>query len=176
MNNTPNPPPGKEPLLTTIIIVFFRIVFGLIGLLVLLFVLCELNKAYWDYRIREMCKKDGGLHLFESITISHDEFLAWGGQDGVPGVPIPFENENRLDVPIFQRTTQVSIKTHRPHVRKDITEYVRRSDGKILARYEYYARTGGDFPSPAHESSFGCPRDGWISSGLIKFKEKKNEH
>ncbi|MBK8306680.1 MAG: hypothetical protein IPL00_06020 [Gammaproteobacteria bacterium] len=28
---------------------------------------CEANKAYWDHRVRELCKKDGGVTVFERI-------------------------------------------------------------------------------------------------------------
>lgn len=168
MNNTP--PSVKEPFLTTITIYLFRIVFGLIGLLGLLFVLCELNKAYWDYRIREMCKRDGGLHLFESITISHDEFLAWGGQDGVPGVPIPLGNKTRIDIPIFERSEFTMIHQSQPHAWRSTSEYIRRSDGKVLAKHISYSRRGGDFPSPMHESHFSCPNEGLASERVISVK------
>lgn len=167
MNNTTYPPPEKEPPSTTITIVFFRIVFGLIGLLALLFALCELNKAYWDYRIAEMCKKDGGLHIFESITISHDEFLAWGGQDGVPGVPIPLEDKKRIDIPIFERSELTTIHQNQPHAWRSVSEYIHINDGKVLARNIFYSRRGGDFPSPMHESHFSCPNEGLVSERVI---------
>jgi hypothetical protein len=35
--------------------------------------------------------------------------------------------------------------------------YVRRSDGKIVARSISYVRGGGDLPSPSQPSSFSCP-------------------
>ncbi|MFZ1834958.1 MAG: hypothetical protein WAU27_19245, partial [Pseudomonadales bacterium] len=30
---------------------------------------CEANKAYWDHRVRELCKKDGGVTVFERIDL-----------------------------------------------------------------------------------------------------------
>jgi hypothetical protein len=38
------------------------------------------------------------------------------------------------------------------------TEYIRRRDEKTLGKSIYYFRRGGDFPSWAHESSFGCDK------------------
>lgn len=79
MNNTSRLPPEENSPFATIVVVFFRIILGLIGFIALFFFYCEINKRYWDYRVTQMCKKDGGLHMFESIAISHEEFLAWGG-------------------------------------------------------------------------------------------------
>jgi Tfp pilus assembly protein PilV len=31
----------------------------LIGLVILAFAYTELNKAYWDYRVKELCEKEG---------------------------------------------------------------------------------------------------------------------
>lgn len=167
MNNTSRLPPEENSPFATIVVVFFRIILGLIGLIALFFFYCEINKRYWDYRVTQMCKKDGGLHLFESIAISHEEFLAWGGVDGVRGVPIPSEENMRFDIPIFERGEIKTISPHRPYVWRSISKYVRRSDGKVLAQHVLYARRGGDFPSPAHESYFFCPNEGLISERLV---------
>ena len=167
MNNTSRLPPEENSLLATMVVVFFRIALGLIGLIALFFFYCEINKRYWDFRVTHMCKKDGGLHLFESIAISHEEFLAWGGKDGVRGVPIPSEENMRFDIPIFERSETKTISPRRPYVWRSVSTYVRRSDGKVLAQHILYARRGGDFPSPAHESYFFCPSDGLISERLI---------
>jgi hypothetical protein len=32
----------------------------------------------------------------------------------------------------------------------------RRDEPKLIAKQVIYSRVGGDFPSPAHESSFSC--------------------
>ncbi|MCK6385947.1 MAG: hypothetical protein L6Q52_16645 [Rhodocyclaceae bacterium] len=127
----------------------------------------EGRKAYWDYRVKGMCEKDGGIKVFESIAITHSQFLAWGGQDGIRGVPIPHESEKRTDIPVFRRTDDQVIHPGGPEVRRDMTEFVRRSDGKVLGKYVHYARRGGDFPNFAHESSFGCQVTSVISEKFI---------
>ncbi|MDT3735112.1 MAG: hypothetical protein ROZ00_02690 [Denitratisoma sp.] len=127
----------------------------------------EGRKAYWDYRVKQMCEKDGGLKVFEPITISHSQFLAWGGQEGIRGVPIPHESENRSDILVFRRTADETLRSGSPEVRRDTTEFVRRSDRKVLGKYVYFARRGGDFPTIAHESSFGCKVTGPVTEQVI---------
>jgi hypothetical protein len=127
----------------------------------------EGRKVYWDAQVREMCAKDGGATVFEPVVISHSQFLVWGGQEGVLGVPIPNEFDNRHDIPIFRRTTEEVIHAESPTVRRDLTEFIRRSDNKVLGRYVYYARRGGDFPSWAHESSLGCAQPIPISDQIV---------
>lgn len=98
----------------------------------------------------------------------------WHGGDGVRGVPIPSEENMRFDIPIFERSEIKTISPHRPYVWRSVSKYVRRSDGKVLAQNVLYARRGGDFPSPAHESYFFCPSDGLISERLISvYGDKK---
>jgi hypothetical protein len=127
----------------------------------------EGRKAYWDAKVREMCAEDGGVAVYEPLFISHSQFIAWGGQDGVHGVPIPNKSDDRNDIPVFRRTTEETINAENPTVRRDVTEFVRRSDGKVLGRYVYYARRGGDFPSWAHESSFGCVQPATVSDQIV---------
>ncbi len=130
------------------------------------------RKAYWDYRVSEMCARDGGTVVIEPVTISQSEFLAWGGQVGVRGVPIPHEDDHRVDIPIFRRTTDTIIHDWNPTVSRYLTEFVRRSDGKILGSYTYYSRRGGDLPSWAHESSFGCAHPDLPSESVIVVVQK----
>ncbi|MBK9667618.1 MAG: hypothetical protein IPO61_18090 [Gammaproteobacteria bacterium] len=33
---------------------------------------CEANKAYWDHRVRELCKKDGGVTVFERVLLMRE--------------------------------------------------------------------------------------------------------
>lgn len=147
------------------------------GMLVLLALLAvgffDGRKAYWDYQVQEMCKKDGGVKVFESFAITHPQFLAWGGREGIRGVPIPHESDKRTDVPVFRRTTDEVLRAGSPEVRRDVTELVRKSDGKVLGRYVYYGRRGGDFPTWAHESSFGCQMPVSVTEQIILIEGEK---
>ena len=151
-------------------IVVVVVVLILVPLLVVGFY--EGRKAYWDEQVREMCAKDGGVRVYEPFKISHSQFLAWGGLDGVHGVPIPNEADRRYDIPIFRRTSEEVIRIENPRVRRDTTEFVRRDDNKVIGRYVYYARRGGDFPSWAHESSFGCSQPSLVTDQVVIVERK----
>jgi hypothetical protein len=116
----------------------------------------EARKAYWDSQVEGMCEKDGGDKVHETVVVTRAQFLAWGGVGDVLG--LPNESDNRQDIPFFRRAKDQTVRAEAPQVVRLQTEFVRRSDGRVLGQSVYYYRRGGDFPSWAHESSFGCAR------------------
>ena len=44
----------------------------LIGLVILAFAYTELNKAYWDYRVKELCEKEGRVTVFETVELTKE--------------------------------------------------------------------------------------------------------
>lgn len=127
--------------------------------LVLVFILVvgfyEGRKAYWDYRVREMCAKDGGVVILEHIKISReqDSFLPHAG--GVASVSPESLSDPRA--PAFARTRETVLRESQPSVFRYEYEVVRRVNGRLAARGVVYLRSGGDIPSPAFPSSFYCP-------------------
>ena len=152
---------------TSVVKLLVLIPIALVLLLVLVVGFFEGRKAYWDYQVREMCAKDGGVKVFETYPINRSQYLAWGGQDGIRGIPVPHESASRSDVPVFRRTIDEVLRAGNPTVRRDVTDFIRRGDGKVLGRYTYYARRGGDFPTFAHESSFGCLQPESVTEQII---------
>lgn len=134
------------------------------GVLVLLLLLAvaffEGRKAYWDYQVREICKKDGGTKVFERVAIPHkyidkDGFIQIPAKPSIPDKPLHFEARTTdlfyyemIDEPIVSGSLAVG---------KHTFNVVRASDRKILATMIVYSRSGGDFPAFAHPSSFSCP-------------------
>ena len=117
---------------------------------------CEANKAYWDHRVRELCKKDGGVTVFETIAISNEEFRLLPNVGGVVTLPsIGTENENHH---YFEKSKTTILHRSNPYVwRTDVVIVMRDSD-RVMAKYATFHRRGGDFPSGvSHESAFGCP-------------------
>lgn len=144
---------------------------ALILLLVLVFAFYEGRKAYWDYRVREMCERDGGVTVYENVVIDFEQFKAWGGIGGALG--IPHESTKRLDIPFYRRTRDDVLHDRNPRVMRLETEFIRRRDEKLLGKAVYYYRRGGDFPSWAHESSFGCDKpDVPIEKIIFVIKER----
>jgi len=143
-----------------------------IGLLIAVVIFCEGRKAYWDHRVREMCEMDGGVTVFEKITISDEEYRRLGGVAG--GLPLPHKDKVGKDHPYFYQTNEDKIHEWEPEVVRGETIVKRRSDGKILGRSIDYWRRGGDFPTGLfHDSSFSCPEKRiLLSKQIFKIKEE----
>lgn len=126
----------------------------LIGIALAYFFFCEARKAYWDHQVKLMCEKDGGNTIYEQVIVTAADFQKWGGEI----LGIPHESDQRLDIPFFRRTKSQILHTSNPEVARLETIIIRRSDGKFLGKSIYHFRRGGDFPSWAHDSSFGCTK------------------
>jgi hypothetical protein len=116
---------------------------------------CEARKAYYDSQVREMCRKDGGMTVFERVSVDRTDYARLGGSHGQ--IAVPEERSASPDYPYVSNTTREIIKED-SFIRIIRTEGVikRRVDGKVLARYVTYSRVGGDFPIGAHPSYSLC--------------------
>lgn len=115
---------------------------------------CEARKAYYDSQVRKLCEKDGGVTVFQRVTLSHDEYKQLGGSEGV--IPVYASSSKHPNEPYFTETKTEYVRKSNPEVRRDGIVFKRRSDNVVLGRFVYYARVGGDFPTLAHPSSKGC--------------------
>ena len=115
---------------------------------------CSDDKAAWDAKVKEMCEKDGGVAVYEKVALTQEEYKRLGGIAGT--VPVPSRAAAPPNAPYVADTTISNIRDDRPRVYRRETKIVRTSDGKVLSRQITYGRIGGDVPSPAHHSSFGC--------------------
>lgn len=115
----------------------------------------EGRKAYWDNEVRTMCAKDGGVQIIEKVTISKAEASLLPRNDGKLSVAI--KELAAANAPVYSESRTVRLRDSGPVVTRTEHTVVRRSDKKVVARWIYYARGGGDFPTYAHPSSFECP-------------------
>jgi hypothetical protein len=128
----------------------------LVVLLILAVGFYEGRKAYWDHRVLEMCAKDGGIFVYERVSIPRAEYELLGGQEGM--IPIPHEKNSPKGYPFVSSGNSLLINESNPRVYKSEEMYLRTADKKVLAISIQYSRVGGDFPlSYAHPSSFACP-------------------
>jgi len=128
---------------------------------------CEARKAYYDWQVRKLCERDGGVVVYERMAISKADYLRFAREvgSGAKGSALVAES------PVYTETTITYIRRGNPEIRRDEEVFRRRSDNKILARYVYYARVGGDFPSWAHPSSRGCaPIPGGVSRAVFSIE------
>jgi hypothetical protein len=127
----------------------------LIGLVIIFFLYCEARKAYWDYRVKEMCEKDGGGKVLQTVELSEQEYVRLLNKFGK--FEIPLDGPGAGDAPIVQKQTSTYIRRNDPEVRQDQTTIIRKSDSAILARSIIYSRVGGDLIA-FHPSYYSCPK------------------
>ncbi len=116
---------------------------------------CESRKAYYDWQVRKMCEKDGGVTITERGIVSHEVLASipmTGGRLGVPMKEIA-----RPTDPVYSISEVKYLRDSNPEIWRSESKFVRRADGKAVGSVVFYSRRGGDFPTFAHPSSFGCP-------------------
>lgn len=133
---------------------------ALVVLLLLAVGFFEGRKAYWDYRVKRMCEKDGGVRVFERVAIppmyvDRDGVIRIPAKPSIPDKPLHFEAKP-TDL-FYYETIDESIVSGYLAVGKHTFNVVRAIDRKILATMIVYSRSGGDIPAFSHPSSFSCP-------------------
>jgi len=118
---------------------------------------CE--KIALDRRMEELCKKDGGVKIFETVTLPPEMFDQWG--DPFPGwrgrkLEDRFGSEYRYVIEIVD-IKQGDALNGEGKLRRFATRIYRRSDSKLMGEAISYGRTGGDFIAFAHPTSKSCP-------------------
>ena len=106
-----------------------------------------------DNRVKELCEKDGGVNVYESISLPPEKFNKWGSINFY----VPTEGENALgDEYIFKRN-RILLKEEEPSIIKVHTMIIRRKDMRLLGESTFYKRSGGGLPGPWFNSGYGCP-------------------
>ena len=108
-------------------------------------------KAYYDQQVREMCAKDGGVRVYETVRLSAEKFNEWRQ------VRIPSKQNAKLGDEYFYGAISNQLRNGNLEIWQYKYKVYRRVDNKLLGESLGYARGGGDLPGPWHESSFGCP-------------------
>ena len=124
------------------------------------------RQTYWDAKVREMCKADGGVRILERVRISEAEVRLLGQADGRIGIPV--KELAPPDAPVYAVLNRALLE-HVGNLGVGRTEstIIRRADGAVVARWVAYSRTGGDVPTGlAHESTYWCPELKTIASDL----------
>ena len=123
----------------------------IVGLLVVSFLVAGCEKSRLDARVRELCSRDGGIKVFETVALPLNRFDKWGN------FPLPAREYAKPSDEYFYVLETEYLKTGKPDLLRTRMTVVRRADGKVLGESIRYTRRGGDMPGPWHESSFGCP-------------------
>jgi hypothetical protein len=113
---------------------------------------CESEKDRLDAQVRELCAKDGGVKVYETVKLPAEKFDKWGN------IGVPNKKYAKSSDEYYFETEIQYYREGNPSLERARTMIVRRSDGKVLGESIRYGRGGGDMPGPWHESSFDCPQ------------------
>lgn len=127
------------------------VVVGAMATLAGLLWLAQGEKWLADQQVRELCAKDGGVRVYETVTLPAERFDKWGN------VGIPEKSRAKQTDEYYYESEIHYYQEGNPTLLRSRSWVVRKSDGKVLGEAVSYGRGGGDMPGPWHGSSFHCP-------------------
>ena len=132
------------------------------------------KKIYWDTKVRELCAKDGGVKVHETVELPGELYDQYAKRNWV----LPDKAGAKSTDEYYVEREVFYYHKDDPQVTRSQTRIVQRSDGKVLGEYIDYGRGGGDLPGPWHGSSFSCSdikRPSNIETSIF-IKGETNEH
>jgi hypothetical protein len=110
-------------------------------------------KWWFDRQVEELCARDGGIRVYETVTLSRVEF----DQLKQVNFVLPDKARAKQTDEYYNESEDYYYRQGLLNVLRMQHRIVRRSDGKVLGESIRYGRVGGDLPGPWHHSSFMCP-------------------
>lgn len=152
-------------------LITFIIVLPLIIIVILLLVILyyQGRKAYWDQQVDEMCEKDGGIKIYESIVLEESEYNQY--KDKYGNLSIPRVDKAPENIQYVHRYDTEFIHNSDPIVRRDEFVVLRRYDNKVIGKQISYSRVGGDFFPIDTNSFYTCPK---VNKNLFDAVLKEN--
>lgn len=135
---------------------FAILIFAPILLIVLAVFGTEVNKSYWDRKVRSLCETEGGVFVYHVANVAQSKYPSL--QQTKKGASI-LPSDSQVDVgdPFYYKSSTKLLRDNFPVVRRYISEVVRMEDGKVLGEKVTFSRIGGDFPTLiGHSSSYSC--------------------
>lgn len=128
-----------------------------IGYLFVMLILTELNKAFWDARVRYLCANEGGVTVFETVDLSAPEYANLPRDvNGIP--PMPTRRTMNPGDPFYLTSDSTFDKKWAGvSIDRFIESIVRASDNQTLGTRISYRRSNGDlFSFSGTGSGFSC--------------------
>ena len=134
-----------------------------IFIIFLIFSLCGCEKDKLDKQMEELCKKDGGSKVYETVILPAYMFDESGYP--FPGWRDRLNNEDRLSKDYLYIREEKVLKNGDPlkgegQLSRFRTKIIRRSDSKLLGEKVFYTRVGGDGIVIGHYTMNTCPKTG----------------
>jgi hypothetical protein len=120
----------------------------------------SIQRAYWDAKVEELCRKDGGVTVYERVRINSAEYKTLGGFGG--GSTVYPRSTAKPDA-LYVADNTTTWLNESPPVRRSETRIVRKSDGKVLSKLVHFGRGGGGGFAPP---PFSC-QDVGISEDVV---------
>jgi len=119
------------------------------------------SKSELDAEVRRLCAKDGGVKVYETVTLLPEMFNKYGQINFYK----PTQGENALgpeylykwDIHDYRKGEPTVHGAQEIAMRRDHIKITRKSDMKLLGEVVTYVRAGGDLPGPWMPSSYHCP-------------------
>lgn len=105
----------------------------------------SIQATYWDAKIDELCRKDGGVTVYERVSMTREEQKRLGGVGR--SIPIPTRQFAAPDAPYISEETTTWL-SHNPDVFRRESLIVRTSDKAVLSRLVNYVRVRLEFGEP----------------------------
>ena len=134
------------------------------------------NKWRADNMVDELCAKDGGIKVYETVILPAPMFNKYGQPEIGLSKNKPSQNGLYFDLNI-----EDLVGNHNSSAIRDLvvmrskTKIVRNSDRKTLGEKISYTRRGGDAAGPWHPSHYTCPPNvtGWdLATKVILMADK----
>lgn len=115
---------------------------------------CERAKTQLDREVDRLCAVDGGVHIYETVTLPKENF----GPDGevFPQYRSRFPN-GELGADYMVEYELTALVDGDPTLQRIRVVISRKADGKALGEFIDYKRSGGDLPGPWEPSRKSCP-------------------
>lgn len=128
----------------------------MIALVTLSTVGCERTKTRLDREVDRLCAIDGGVHIYETVKLSKENF----GPDGevFPQFKGRTSEQGRYGSDYWGSLEVAVLIAGNPSLQRNRVAMRRRSDDKVLAEIIDYKRGGGDLPGPWEPSYYTCPQ------------------
>ena len=123
------------------------------------------NRWRADKLVDELCAKDGGIKVYETVKLPKYQFDKWGNAivRGKSFMEPSDEYFYEHDSHYYERDKNPEwVKSHRDQrieIIRGHSKYYRKHDNKLLGESMRYSRRGGEAIGPWHLSSYACPVD-----------------
>lgn len=130
-----------------------------------------------DRQMEELCAKDGGIKVYETVTLPASDFSNIGqplarnertakSREEIFGPNYRYVTEEKYIV----GSRQTKVEHGEGNLARIHTAIYRRADNKLLGEQIWYSRAGGDgFMWPWHPSGKNCPMFGGTAVDLQVF-------